>query len=957
MVEPRAKSHVVTVGSPSGARRATGALPRRVPILTVRAKSLAGLRALSVVRRQTQVRRRLVIEVEGYRAPFPGWRGRLGAIPEADSATITWPKTEPGLLRVSLRFSEPVSLADAIRAVVPALGPEARLHAFGSPRVAVAAGVPAGVLALLPESTARRPRPEPRPEVLRGTDILIVKADEGSGADREDEALDGNASGATSDAPTTMPVLRRRIDDPSSDAAIEPRYTIEVDALGQICSDPVPHTIDLRVHNPIGWVQDLHSDGIVGEVHVEGDEIRLVRDNTFVVSRAPLDRPISPTWVRLLRKYQIVTLAALTEPRTSDRRRALASRLSELAACGPVMFGAERLPRVLALLDLELARWLREPGAPPRGLERTVHAVSQHRAAMRGHAGVFALDRAVRGLGFGSIVPHVTALLVTNRPDRIVTALRQLQRQTYERFDVVVVSHGVSLPEIPADVAPIVRAAVELPESVLFGDALATASALAGGDLLTKVDDDDYYGPDHVWDLVLAWMFSGATVVGKQPEYAHLEALDLTVQRSFRSETYTTAVAGGTMLISAADLARVGGWRGVPRSVDRALLQRVLEDGGLVYATNAHGFVYVRHQEGHTWNAETRAFLSRNLDQWTGLPADLLQPTRGLFRGDGYPRKRRWALLNPATPGAYGDRWGDTPFCESLARELRRRGEDVTVYRRGEFDEQSPRPDVVLWVRGLTRAERAPGALNVLWVISHPDEVSTDEIRDMDLVFAASPSWAARMSQESGRSVEPLLQAVDATRFAPADDDQPRMGGAVFVGAARPERPRRVVLDAVAAGLDVKVWGPGWAGLVPDVLVAGEYLDPADLPATYATADVILADHHDDMAREGFVANRVFEAAATGACVVSDRVDGLAEIFGDQVRVGASPEDFAALTDARTRDELFGDALARTEAADRVRAEHSFAARSATLVAAVTMAERLHREGRRLANNSDMGRA
>ena len=36
-------------------------------------------------------------------------------------------------------------------------------------------------------------------------------------------------------------------------------------------------------------------------------------------------------------------------------------------------------------------------------------------------------------------------------------------------------------------------------------------------------------------------------------------------------------VAGGTMLISRADLAMVGGWRPVPKSVDRALLDRVRE--------------------------------------------------------------------------------------------------------------------------------------------------------------------------------------------------------------------------------------------------------------------------------------------------------------------------------------------------------------------------------------------
>lgn len=931
VAEVSQEAPVVTVDGPARVARALRGVPAKVPALVIRARSVAGLRALTIVRRSLRVSRNLVIELDGYRTPFERWRGKVASIPEADSVHVTWPQAEPGVLRVEISLREPVVVADAARAVVPLLGPCADLHAAGSPRVAVAAGVPVGALALLPEAVARRPRPERLPEVLRGTDVLIVPAP-------------GTSSGSPSDteaASVARPSRRRRtVDDADADPAIEPQFKVEVDARGQIVGDEVPHSVDLRVHNPTGWVQRPDARARVGEIVVVGDQLQLVRDGDFVVTRSPLTRPLSPVWVDLLHRYQAISLARVREPRNPGARRELAGRLAELAACGPIIHGGHHLHRVLELLDAELARLVGRSTRPAEGLEMTVHGVRQRRAAMRAHAGFFALDRAVQRLGFASLMPRVTALLVTNRPDRIYSALHQLRRQTYPRFDVVVVAHGAALPQIPDDLAPLVSQAVELAPDVPFGEALATASALADGDLLTKVDDDDHYGPEHVWDLVLARMFSGATVVGKQPEYAHLEALELTVQRSFRSEAYTEAVAGGTMLVSAADLGAVGGWRGVPRSVDRALLQRVLEDGGLVYATNAHGFIYVRHESGHTWSAKTRAFLSRNVAQWHGLQTELLEPSEGLFLGDGYPRRRRWAILNPATPGPYGDKWGDTPFCESLAHALRRLGQDVTVYRRGEFDEESPRPDVVLWVRGLTEAEPIPGGLNVLWVISHPDAVTERELEGMDLVFAASMKWAGSMSRSTQREVRPLLQAVDATRFAPADCGVSASDATVFVGAARPQNPRRVVLDAVAAGLELEIWGPEWSGLVPENFIAGNYLDPAHLPDLYARATVVLADHHRDMAREGFIANRIFEAVASGALVVSDDVVGVDEIFGGRVKVCSSAEEFAVLRDGPTRDELVGDARDRTEAADDVRLEHSFTARAATLIGAVEVAER-----------------
>ena len=60
---------------------------------------------------------------------------------------------------------------------------------------------------------------------------------------------------------------------------------------------------------------------------------------------------------------------------------------------------------------------------------------------------------------------------------------------------------------------------------------LGLAPGRAQGTLLAKVDDDDTYGTEHIWDLVLARHYSGATLVGKGTEFVYLETLDTTVRR------------------------------------------------------------------------------------------------------------------------------------------------------------------------------------------------------------------------------------------------------------------------------------------------------------------------------------------------------------------------------------------------------------------------------------------
>jgi spore maturation protein CgeB len=107
--------------------------------------------------------------------------------------------------------------------------------------------------------------------------------------------------------------------------------------------------------------------------------------------------------------------------------------------------------------------------------------------------------------------------------------------------------------------------------------------------------------------------------------------------------------------------------------------------------------------------------------------------------------------------------------------------------------------------------------------------------------------------------------------------------------------------------------------------------------AAYRAAGVVLNDHWPDMAREGFLSNRLFDAVAAGARVVSDDAEGLTEVFGAAVRVVSGPDQLAGVL-AGPRDEIVGDDGARRAAADRVHAEHSFDARARALLASVLAA-------------------
>ena len=95
----------------------------------------------------------------------------------------------------------------------------------------------------------------------------------------------------------------------------------------------------------------------------------------------------------------------------------------------------------------------------------------------------------------------------------------------------------------------------------------------------------------------------------------------------------------------------------------------------------------------------------------------------------------------------------------------------------------------------------------------------------------------------------------------------------------------------------------------------------------------MLNDHWDDMRAEGFLSNRLYDALASGAFVISDDVEGIEAEFDGAIAVYRQREELEPLIAASLAD----PARRRTEAAHGrqiVLERHTFDARAATLRAA-----------------------
>lgn len=314
------------------------------------------------------------------------------------------------------------------------------------------------------------------------------------------------------------------------------------------------------------------------------------------------------------------------------------------------------------------------------------------------------------------------------------------------------------------------------------------------------------------------------------------------------------------------------------------------------------------------------------LDRWVaGVP----RLRRTAVAGE---RPQRWAIKTAAPAGRAGESWGETHFARGLAAALERLGEQCVIDGRDATDRPSASlDDVVLVLRGPHRIVPPPTGCRILWIISHPDEITADELDDFDVVFAASAPWARTASGRFGREIEPLLQCTDVRRFHPSG--AVRTEEIVFVGTAR-GIARPVVVEPLRAGIPVRVYGPDWRGYIPASAIAADGIANDRLPGLYERAAVVLNDHWPAMRREGFVSNRLFDVVAAGGRAISDDVAGIEEIFGEAVRTFTDTDELISMLQGDLVA-LFGPADEMVARGDRIRQEHSFDARAHTLIAAV----------------------
>lgn len=214
-------------------------------------------------------------------------------------------------------------------------------------------------------------------------------------------------------------------------------------------------------------------------------------------------------------------------------------------------------------------------------------------------------------------LPTVSAVVPTNRSHELDNVFTNIGRQAHGAVELVLVLHGLDLDATElraraADLGASDLQVINAPSHLTLGACMNLGIEASSGDLIAKMDDDNYYGTHYLGDLVDALRAQGAGIAGKWGHYVWLRSTGAVVLRYPDFENrWVRRIQGGSMLFEG-DVVRELRFGDLPRAVDSDILDRSMAAGVSIWSADRYNYVSVRGEDNsaHTWTVEDATFLT-----------------------------------------------------------------------------------------------------------------------------------------------------------------------------------------------------------------------------------------------------------------------------------------------------------------------------------------------------------
>lgn len=214
-------------------------------------------------------------------------------------------------------------------------------------------------------------------------------------------------------------------------------------------------------------------------------------------------------------------------------------------------------------------------------------------------------------------VEGVSVITCTKRPDSLKNIIENYLNQNYPLKELIIIINKDSIDiDIWKEEVQKYRdiKIFKLPEKKSLGECLNYAVEMSNYPYISKFDDDDYYAPNYLTDILNAFKYTEADVVGKLTVYGYLEKNNSLIIRYPNYEhQYVSFVAGSTLTIRK-DIFNKLKFPHVSKGEDTGFLSKCKQKGIKVYSTDRFNHVVIRRPNitSHSWQISEEHFMKNS---------------------------------------------------------------------------------------------------------------------------------------------------------------------------------------------------------------------------------------------------------------------------------------------------------------------------------------------------------
>jgi len=212
---------------------------------------------------------------------------------------------------------------------------------------------------------------------------------------------------------------------------------------------------------------------------------------------------------------------------------------------------------------------------------------------------------------------HVSIVTCTNKPQFIKNIFQNYRSQAYEKKELIIILNrddmDINRWRMRAEKEKNIFV-YQLPEQVSLGHCYNYAVDKANYDFVATFDDDDYYAPNYLSDLMQAFIYTDADIVGKLTYFLYLEEKNILAIRN-RAQEYkyldrSLFLDGGKKIVKRKVFDSVQ-YRDVTLLEDVYFCEDSIDKGFKIFSADKYNLAYLRrnNKNNHTWKEEDRKLL------------------------------------------------------------------------------------------------------------------------------------------------------------------------------------------------------------------------------------------------------------------------------------------------------------------------------------------------------------